>query len=265
MALHISARALRPRRGRTSPAASAPAASRRTAPELAKHSVQSHARHRRPDRAGTRACGPPALPHHRSVHRADAPPASRTASRQGSPTPRPRSPAALLLRGRPAASIASTTSSPICGSPGPIARTSKSASTMPNITPAINCTARCLRSPNAAPNEITAAIDANAGLMLDPQQHRAVPRADRGHARLQNRPQMPMDPSTSQRMNRSVTLQTTPRHEAPLHPTELDHRVLTLPRARSARDRSPAASLGVADCSASGERRSDLPRSAHEP
>lgn len=34
--------------------------------------------------------------------------------------------------------------------------------------------------------------------MLDPQQHRAIPRPDRGHAGLQNRPQMAMHPSTSQ-------------------------------------------------------------------
>ncbi len=38
------------------------------------------ARHQRQDRAGTPACGPLALPHHRSTHRAAAPRASRTAA-----------------------------------------------------------------------------------------------------------------------------------------------------------------------------------------
>ena len=67
-----------------------------------------------------------------------------------------------------AATIASRTSTPIWGSPSPIVRSSRSASTIPSITPAISWTARWRRSPNAAPREITAAIEANAGRCSTP-------------------------------------------------------------------------------------------------
>ena len=87
-----------------------------------------------------------------------------------------------------AASIASTTSNPIWGSPAPITRTSRSASTIPSITPAISCTARCLRSPNAAPSEITAAIDANAGRCSTPNNTAQYHAPTAATARLQDRP-----------------------------------------------------------------------------
>ena len=63
---------------------------------------------------------------------------------------------------------------------------------MPSMTPPISWTARCRRSPNAAPSEITAAIDANPGRESTPSKHRHVPRSDRRHSGLRDRPQPPV-------------------------------------------------------------------------
>ena len=68
---------------------------------------------------------------------------------------------------RTAADMASRTISPICGGPLPISATIPSATRIPTTTPPTSCSARSRRCPNAAPSEMTAAIEAKAGASSD--------------------------------------------------------------------------------------------------
>ena len=62
-----------------------------------------------------------------------------------------------------AASIASRTIAPSCGTPWPIAPSSSDAAVMPITTPIVSWIARSPRRPWVTPTQITAAIAANAG------------------------------------------------------------------------------------------------------
>src|SRR5690606_14985895 len=66
-------------------------------------------------------------------------------------------------RSSTAATIASTTISPICSDPVPITATSADATEIPSTTPATSCTDFDPRCPCEAPRQITAAIAANDG------------------------------------------------------------------------------------------------------